>query len=72
MARQLTKRAGQIIKRGENTWLVRIFTGRDTRGKRGYLNKTVRGTKKEAQSYLTDTLAAMNKGTFIEPSTTDG
>jgi len=68
MARQSTKRAGQIIKRGENTWLVRIFTGRDTRGKRSYLNKTIRGTKKTAQSYLTDTLATMNKGTFVAPS----
>jgi integrase len=68
MAKQSTKRAGQIIKRGESTWLVRIFTGRDTRGKRSYLNKTIRGTKKNAQSYLTDTLATMNKGTFVAPS----
>jgi integrase len=59
--------AGQIIKRGENTWLVRIFSGRDAEGKRRYLNKTVRGTKREANSYLSSTLAAMSTGAFVEP-----
>ena len=59
--------AGQIIRRGENTWLVRIFTGRDARGKRRYVNKTIRGTKKEANAYLSGTLTAMSTGTFIEP-----
>jgi hypothetical protein len=29
--------AGQIIKRGDKTWLVRIFIGRDGKGKRQYL-----------------------------------
>jgi integrase len=60
--------AGQIIKRGENTWLVRIFTGRDEKGKRHYRNHTVRGTKKEAQTYLTAKLREKDTGTFIEPS----
>lgn len=44
--------AGQIIKRGDNTWLVRIFLGRDSEGKRAYLNKTVHGTKKDAQAFI--------------------
>ena len=44
--------AGQIIKRGEKTWLVRIFKGRDAEGKRHYLNKTVKGSKKDAEKYL--------------------
>jgi integrase len=60
--------AGQIIPRGENTWLVRIFMGRDNNGKRRYLNKTVRGKKKDAQDYLSNTLAAVSTGTFVEPS----
>lgn len=60
--------AGQIIARGKNTWMVRIFTGRDALGKRRYLNKTVRGTKKDASSYLSKTLTAMSTGTFVEPS----
>ncbi len=44
--------AGQITKRGENTWLVRIFLGRESGGKRKYFNKTIHGTKKDAQKYL--------------------
>lgn len=60
--------AGQIIKRGENTWLVRIFKGRDEKGKRHYHNHTVRGTKKDAQTYLTAKMREKDTGTFIEPS----
>src|ERR1041384_5964192 len=60
--------AGQIIPRGEDTWLVRIFMGRDEKGKRRYLNKTVRGKKKDAQDYLSKTLAAISTSTFVEPS----
>ena len=38
--------AGQIIKRSEKIYLVRIFMGKDQRtGKRRYINKTIHGTK---------------------------
>ena len=59
--------AGQIIKRGEKSWIVRIFLGRDTNGKRRYFNKTIRGTKKEAQKYLTAKLREKDLGGLIEP-----
>ena len=39
------------IQRGERTWLVRIYVGRE-QGKRKYDNHTVHGTKKDAQAYL--------------------
>ncbi|HKR02869.1 MAG TPA: site-specific integrase [Pyrinomonadaceae bacterium] len=61
--------AGQIIKRGDKTWLVRIFTGRDAQGRRSYLNKTIKGNKKDAETYLSKTLAAISTDTFIELST---
>src|SRR5687768_9666835 len=66
--------AGQIIKRGDNKWLVRIFQGRDQNGKRCYLNKTVKGLKRDAEKYLNATLAAISTGAFVEPSvlTLDG
>lgn len=66
--------AGQIIKRGDRTWLVRIFLGRDGKGKRRYLNKTIKGNKKDAEIYLNKTLAEVSTETFIEPSsiTLDG
>jgi integrase len=60
--------AGQIIKRGDKVWLVRIFMGRDATGKRRYLNKTIKGTKKDADTYLSKTETAISVGTFVEPS----
>lgn len=63
-----TNTAGQIIPRGEDTWLVRIYTGRDGNGKRRYLNKTIRGKKRDAQDYLNKTLTAISTGIFVEPS----
>ncbi len=46
-------KAGQIIPRGERTWLVRVFMGRDSEsGKRKYVNKTIHGTLRDAQAYL--------------------
>lgn len=63
-----TRRTGQIIKRDENVWLVRIFLGRDAKGKRRYANKTIRGTKKDAQKYLNAALRDKDLGVFVEPS----
>ena len=60
--------AGQIIKRGDKTWVVRVFTGRDEKGRRRYQNKTIKGNKKDAEKYLNTTLTAISDGTFVEPS----
>ncbi|MGA9996640.1 MAG: site-specific integrase [Pyrinomonadaceae bacterium] len=60
--------AGQIIKRGDKAWLVRIFMGREANGKRRYLNKTIKGTKKDADTYLSTTVTAISTGTFVESS----
>ncbi len=60
--------AGQIIKRKDNKWLVRIFLGRDTDGKRKYFNKTINGTKKDAQKFLTAKLREKDLGIFVEPA----
>jgi integrase len=60
--------AGQIIKRGDKTWLVRIFLGRDELGSRRYLNKTIKGAKKDAQKYLNATLTAISTGNFVQES----
>src|SRR5437764_7729133 len=60
--------AGQVIKRGDKRWLVRIFQGRDENGKRRYVNKTIRGTKKNAESYLAAKLRDKDLGINIEPA----
>jgi integrase len=62
--------AGQLLKKGENRWHVKIFLGRDPRtGKRKYHNKMIRGTKRDAQAYLTATLREKDLGRLIEPAT---
>ena len=60
--------AGQIIKRGDNRWLVRVFNGREADGKRRYFNKTIHGTKKDAQKWLTAALRDQDMGVFVEPA----
>ena len=60
--------AGQIIKRGDKTWCVRIYNGCDENGKRRYVNKTIHGTKKAANLYLTAKLRDKDLGLSIEPS----
>src|SRR5215472_14629101 len=61
--------AGQIIPRGERTWLVRVYTGRDPQtSKRIYVNRTIRGTKKDAQQYLNGVLRELDLGTFTGPA----
>src|ERR1051325_7216988 len=67
--RQETTMAGQLIPRGERTWLVRVFLGRDSQtGQRKYHNKTIRGNRKDAQRYLNGVLREIDLGTFVEPS----
>ncbi len=60
--------AGQIISRGERTFLVRVYMGRDESGKRKYHNKTIHGNKKDAQAYLNQVLRDKDLNLFAEPS----
>jgi integrase len=60
--------AGQLIRRGDHTWMVRVPRGKSPEGKRLYHNKTVKGSKKDAQRYLTKALADHDAGCFVEPS----
>lgn len=59
---------GQIIKRGDCRYLVRAPRGRDVTGKRLYHNRTIHGTKKVAQEYLSKVLREMDLGAFVERS----
>jgi Phage integrase, N-terminal SAM-like domain len=49
--------------------MVRVFLGRNpNNGKRRYLDKTVRGTKKDTRRYLNGVLRDIDLGIFVEPS----
>lgn len=54
----------QVIDRGPGRWLVRVFLGRDPKGKRVYHNKTIRGPKKAATKYATKVQGEVDAGTF--------
>lgn len=64
----MTSIAGQLIPKGKNKWLVRIYLGTDLKGKRSYYSKTINGTKKEAQAYLNKLLLEKDTGTFNRPT----
>lgn len=44
----------QIIARGRGKWLVRVFLGRGRDGKPIYKNRTISGTKKDAENWGND------------------
>jgi len=63
------RRAGQIVSRGDNKWLIRVYLGADpATGKRDYYNKTFHGTKKEADKWLSKALTRHAHGEPLEES----
>jgi len=58
----------QVIKRGERRYMVRVFLGRDSQGKRQYENKTIRGTKKQAEAYGRKVQHQVDTGTWRAPA----
>ena len=64
----MARKAGQIIRRGDRKFLVRVFMGANpTTGKREYMNRTVHGTKNDAQRVLNSMLQERDLGTLREP-----
>lgn len=47
-----SRSAGQIVERGPDKYLLRIFLGRDSAGKRHYHDETFHGKKRQAQDRL--------------------
>ena len=53
----MSRKVGQIITRGERRWLVRVYWGRDRETRRRtYHNRTIYGSLRYAQAYLTKKL----------------
>ena len=59
---------GHIQRRGERSWRLKFEKGRDENDARLIGYETVRGTKKDAQTRLTEILGSINKGSFVEPT----
>lgn len=60
--------AGQIINRGERTWLVRVPLGVNENGTRKYHNKTIHGNRRDAERYMRKVYNEMEIGKIVEPS----
>jgi hypothetical protein len=59
----MARKAGQIITRGANTLLVRVYLGGDPQmGTREYLNRTIHGPFREVQRFLNLKLQQRDNG----------
>lgn len=58
----MARSAGQIIERGERTFQVRVFLGRDGAGKKQYYYQTVHGTLTDAKRILRQLLVKHDAG----------
>lgn len=62
------RRRGQIHARGGGAWLIRVSLPADVDGKRKTWNKTVHGTRKDAERALTRALSDLDAGRLEDPS----
>jgi integrase len=60
---------GHVRRRGE-AWEVRITAGRDEKGKRRTITRTVHGSEDDAEAKLTEMLRERDTGSAIDPSKT--
>jgi hypothetical protein len=65
----MARKTGQIIRRGPQMWMVRIYVGHDpeTR-KRKYIGKSINGGLRAAQAHLNHMLAERDLGRNIRSS----
>lgn len=59
---------GQIIEKGKNLWLVRVFAGNDPRGKKRYVSRQVKGTFSQAKQARTALLGEIDTGGYVAPA----
>jgi hypothetical protein len=63
----MARKVGQIIARADQRWLIRVYLGRDHETKkRNYHNRTIHGSMREAQAYLTKKLRERDLGRDLE------
>jgi integrase len=59
---------GHIRRRGQYSWELKFDAGRDHTGKRKIQYVSFKGSRREAQAKLTELLAAVGQGNYVEPS----
>jgi ATP/maltotriose-dependent transcriptional regulator MalT len=53
---------GHIQQRGKASWRLKVFVGRDASGVRRYRQRTVRGTRREAERELARVVVEVDEG----------
>ena len=61
------KRIGQVIKRGNDKFLIRVYLYRNSEGKKIYYSKIINGSRKDAENHLTEYLQKKNSGILKQP-----
>ncbi len=61
---------GNLQQRGPSSWRIRVFVGRDESGKKRYLERTVRGTKREAQRVMARLVTEVDEGRHVAAAST--
>ncbi|MGH7577799.1 MAG: site-specific integrase, partial [Longimicrobiales bacterium] len=61
----MARSRGQLIQKGRERWLARIFIGRDAEGRRKYTSKLIEGTKTDARKELDRLLADRANGRIV-------
>jgi integrase len=56
------RRAGQLVERGKDKFLIRIFVGKDASGKRHWHNETFHGKRKQAETRARELLQKVKTG----------
>src|SRR5215216_491496 len=56
---------GSIQQRGSGSWRVRVYVGRDELGTKRYIDRSVRGTKREAQRVMARLVAEVDDGRHV-------
>jgi len=64
----MARTAGQIRETAPGRWLVRAYQGRDATGKRRYVAKAVRGSRRDAERVLRELLGEKDSGRLVRPS----
>src|SRR5690348_11157152 len=59
-----------IVDRGPNTHLIRVYIGRDSNGKRKFVNETFHGTISQAKARERKLMGEKDTGTIIVPTKT--
>ncbi len=61
---------GNLQQRGPSSWRIRVFLGRDDTGKKRYIERTVRGTKREAQRVMAHLVVEVDEGRHVAAAAT--